>query len=52
MGGNTYYYVGVYTEQSGYLAEGNQVKTENRYGFHNRSEILTIGTLRLRFMIC
>ena len=37
MGTNTYYYVGVY------LAEGNQVKTENMYGFHNRSEILTTG---------
>ena len=27
------YCVGVYTQQSVYWAEGNQVQTENKYGF-------------------
>jgi len=31
------YYVGVYTQRSVYWAEGNQVKTENRYRVHNRN---------------
>jgi len=36
-----YLYVGVYTQRSGYWAEGNLIKTENRYRFHKRSEIMT-----------
>jgi hypothetical protein len=43
---NVYKYVGVYTQRSGYWAEGNQVKSENRYRFHNRREIMTTGTVR------
>jgi hypothetical protein len=49
-GGNVYWYVGVYTQRSAYWAEGNQIKTENRYRFLNRRE-MTADAMRLHSRI-
>jgi hypothetical protein len=40
----------VYTQRSGYWAEGNQFKTENRYTFHIRFEIMTTASQLVRML--
>jgi hypothetical protein len=53
MGDDNCYYVGAYSQRSGYCSEGNQITTENRYRFHNRSDIMRADTIcgRGRFVI-